>query len=158
MSKARPQIVNMNGGEVDGEFLARTDFEGYANRAEILENAFPRVLGGIEKAPGTRHLFSVPTSGSVVYERFRYSVDQTFVIMLEESKIRIIQGDGLIGVSSGSRNEGVWAEVTPPPPPPPPPPQPTPPPGGSFPEYPGFESPGNSYDPYDPYNGFYQTP
>ncbi len=158
MSKARPQIVNMNGGEVDGEFLARTDIDGYANRAEILENAFPRVLGGIEKAPGTRHLFRVPTSGLIVFERFRYSVDQTFVVMLEANKIRIIQEDGLISVSSGPRNEGAWAEITPPPPPPPPPPQPTPPPGGSFPEYPGFEPPGNSYDPYDPSFGLFRTP
>lgn len=144
MTKARPQIVNMNGGEIDGEMLARVDLEGYANRAAVLENAFPRVLGGIEKAPGTRHIARLTTAEEVVFERFRFSVDQAFVVVLQSGKLSLIQDDAPLLVSSGTRTEGTWASVSPPPPPPLPPPPPPPPSGGSFPSDPGF--------PPDPFN------
>jgi hypothetical protein len=147
VTKARPQILNLNGAEVDREAVARADIDSYANKAQIFENALPAVKGGMFRAPGTRFLAHTAAAAGIdqpsVLRAWRYARTQAFTLEITPGKIRIVFGTAYLitGGAEASFDAGGWGDASsgggttsetepdwsPPPPPLPPPP----PPGGA---------------------------
>jgi hypothetical protein len=106
MSKARPQILSLNGGEVDGEAIARSDLDSYANKAQVIENALLAVKGGLFRAPGTRFLgYTLHAAGDyqpTIVRTWRYSREQAFVLAIAPYAVRIIYDTGFIQTGLGA--------------------------------------------------------
>lgn len=134
MSKARPQVLSLNGGEVDRETIARSDLESYANKAQIVENALPAIKGGLFRAPGTRFLGRTIGDEPAIVRTWRFSRRQAFTLELTQEQMRILYGLGYVQVGGGDATFGAWADgssvgggtnpAAPTWPPPPPPPAP----------------------------------
>lgn len=146
MSRARPGYTSLNGGEVDEEFAARVDVDGYNARAAQMENFLPRVKGGLDRAPGTRYLGRTPDDAFAVLRSWRFSPTQAFVLEFTNGRLRVISGDGYITLGDADATLGDWTTPSPPPPPPAPPPPPPPPPTGPPPPPP----PPDAGDPWNP--------
>lgn len=143
MTKARPIIPSMNGGEVDRETIARSDMESYSNKAQVMENALPGLKGGMYRAPGSRFLGFTsqgPGEDSAVRVRtWRYARSQAFTVELAPGALRLMFGIGFVQVGGGDGDaDGAgWvddstggASTDPNAPPWQPPPEPLPPTGG----------------------------
>lgn len=112
MAKARPGYLSLNGGEIDEELLARADVESYVSRASVLENALPRVRGGIAKAPGTRHIAEFANQSIRLYP-FSFSVDQSFMLVFQPERLTIVQNDGLVEGGTIAAQPGSWGAASP---------------------------------------------
>lgn len=110
MAKARPGYLSLNGGEIDEELLSRADVESYTSRASVLENALPRVRGGIAKVPGTRHIGQLADAPWRLYP-FSFSVDQSFMLVFGQGTLEIIQGDGFVTAGTAVAQAGSWVET-----------------------------------------------
>ena len=151
MTRARPQILALNGGEVDGETIGRSDLESYANKAQVMENAVLSVKGGMFRAPGTRFIGRALSGAGAdlptVVRSWRFSRRQGFTLEIAPGGVRIVYGTGYVATGAAeatfaanwvddseggggtSEDEPTWPE----PPPPLDPPDPTEPdPGGQI--------------------------
>lgn len=96
--------VDFRGGMIDERLRRRTDLAGYYNSASLIENAVPTRAGGLRLRPGLVR-FSKDSLDTV--ERiipFTKSVDESYVILLEEKKATIygILSTGELGDVSGA--------------------------------------------------------
>lgn len=112
MTRARPFIPSLNGGEVDSEAIARSDLQNYANKAEIYENALPAVKGGWRRAPGSRFIGNSRNNGFCVLRPWRYSNAQAFVLEYTAGHVRVIQGTGFIQTGPGLGVIGAWVDAS----------------------------------------------
>lgn len=116
MTRARPQILSLNGGEVDHEIIARSDIDSYANKAQVFENAVPAVKGGFFRAPGTRFIGRTANSGgedlAAVVRTWRFSRQQSFTIELSPGLLRLVYGTGHVisGHVEGTFDAGGWVD------------------------------------------------
>lgn len=105
MTKARPQILSLNGGEVDGEAIARSDIDSYANKAQLMQNALLAIKGGLFRAPGTRFIGRTLRIGSEdapsVVRPWRFSRAQAFTSEIANGKVRIVYGVGYVQTGPG---------------------------------------------------------
>lgn len=116
MTKARPQVLSLNGGEVDRETIARSDIESYANKAQVFENALPGLKGGMWRAPGSRFIgFTYQGPGEDLacnIRTWRYSRAQAFTIELAPGALRLIYGTGFVqvGGANAEADAGGWVD------------------------------------------------
>lgn len=114
MAKARPQVLSLNGGEVDLEYDARADLENYQNKSVVFENALPAVKGGMFKAPGTRFIGRTPAGdGEDMFGVLRpwvFGTDQAFVIEFVEGSLRVVSGTGYIQTGLGASSIATWTD------------------------------------------------
>lgn len=117
MTKARPQVLALNGGEVDREVIARSDLESYANRAQVMENALPGLKGGMYRAPGSRFLgftIEAPGEDSPCYVRtWRYARSQAFTVEMSAGRMRLLFGIGFVQVGGGDADVSAgWVDAS----------------------------------------------
>lgn len=144
MSKARPQVLSLNGGEVDREVIARSEIDSYSNKAQIYVNALPAIKGGMFRGPGTRFIGrtlegALNEDMPAVVRPWRFSRRQAFTIEIGVGVLRLVYGVGYLQTGAGvavfdsgwadastlggssSETEPDWPDPPSPPPPPPPP-------------------------------------
>lgn len=107
MTRARPQVLSLNGGEVDDEIIARSDIDSYANKAAVYENAVPAVKGGLFRAPGTEFLARtmpgvVSEDMAAVVRSWRFSRSQAFTLEIGHTRMRFAYGSGYVQAGSGA--------------------------------------------------------
>lgn len=85
MSTLVPVKNAFNGGEVSPQVLARSDLPIYQHSVAQMQNWLPRPAGGMEKRPGSLHVWRFPDStkkGRLI--EFTYDRSKAFAILLQE--------------------------------------------------------------------------
>lgn len=118
MTKARPLMPSLNGGEVDGETIARSDIDSYSNKAAVYENALPVLKGGMIRAPGTREIgrcLSLGPNADVptIVRQWRFTRAQSFTMEITHKQLRIVFGGGYIQTAAGDGAFGAsWTDTS----------------------------------------------
>lgn len=108
MAKVRPQYLAFNRGELDSDTLARADLDTYHRGAEVMENITPLIQGGMAKAPGTRFIGEMASTG--VLRPFIVSETDRLALEMTDNKIRFVSGDGYVQVTSPAVTLGSWTD------------------------------------------------
>lgn len=101
-------IVSFVGGEIGAETMARVDLSLYASTAEVMENILPVMRGALVKAPGTEFIgeVSVADHDKAVVRPFVFNVDNTRVLEIVDSEIRIVDGNGYVTIIGAAATVG----------------------------------------------------
>lgn len=105
MPKQTVALQAFNRGIVSPRALARTDIKQIALAAETMVNWMPRVLGSMMLRPGFAYLGSSSADAKARYLPFVYSTDDTALIEVTDSNVRIWISDAV--VSRGSVSSAV---------------------------------------------------
>lgn len=89
MSRVKPELISFTGGEVSVRTLARADLDNYKRMAEVMENVFPDIQGGMSKAPGTIYVAAAPDPNAVL-RPFEFSINDNLVMVLSNAQFRLI--------------------------------------------------------------------
>ncbi|TXH47207.1 MAG: hypothetical protein E6Q97_27615 [Desulfurellales bacterium] len=103
-------LVSFNGGEIGKEAMARVDMDVYATCAEIMENVFPLLTGGMIKAPGTIVCDETPGSGVAIVRPFIYNVDDTLTLEFSDNALRVDLDGGTIQIEGALATVGSPAD------------------------------------------------
>lgn len=102
MPKENVALQAFNRGIVSPRALARTDIKQIALAAETMTNWMPRVLGSMMLRPGFGYLGSSRSDLAARYLPFIYSTDDTALIEITTSNVRIWIDDAVMTRSSVS--------------------------------------------------------
>lgn len=105
-------LVSFNGGEIGKEAMARVDLDVYSTCAEVMENIFPLLAGGMTKAPGTIVSDETPSSGVAIVRPFIYNVDDTLTLEFSDNIIRVDLDGGTVQVEGGAASVSTGADNT----------------------------------------------
>src|SRR3990167_10340 len=97
MPKASSIQTNLTAGELSPRMLGRVDVNKYANGAEQVQNFIVTPYGGAQRTPGT--MFIGEVRSSAVAARlipFQFSTSQTYMLELNNGKIRFYRNQGRI--------------------------------------------------------------
>ena len=95
--------------------LARTDLKRTALSAETMTNWIARVFGSMMLRPGTSHLGSSRTDSKALYLPFIFSTDDTALVEITDSNVRVWVSDALVtrgSVSSAITNGTFDSDIT----------------------------------------------
>jgi hypothetical protein len=113
--ETRPVLLGFNRGLVSKLALARVDLKRLALSAETFINWMPRVLGAMRLRPGTRYRQSTRNSAASRDLPFIFSTDDTAIVELTDSAMRVVI-DGLVvtrsSVSTAVTNGSFDADLT----------------------------------------------
>jgi hypothetical protein len=71
---------------------ARIDQSKYMTGCRVMENGYPLIYGGCERRPGTKYIVSQKDETAIArVEGFEYSVDDTYVLQMEDQCIRFLK-------------------------------------------------------------------
>lgn len=120
MARERTFLFALNGGMVSSLALARTDLQRMRLTAQEFHNCFPRVIGPLQFRQGTEYLGS--TNGDAVARQipFIFSVDDTAIIELADTSLRVIVDDAEVSrvavstsITNGNFSSGTgWTLTT----------------------------------------------
>jgi hypothetical protein len=96
MARATAIIHAFNHGEASVAGMARIDQERVRLDAETQENLFPHVVGKGQVRPGTQYLGNTASNNRARLIQFVKSIDETAVLELTDSKLRVWVGDALV--------------------------------------------------------------
>lgn len=85
------------GGEISPALRSRADLTKYSSGLALCENMFPRSQGGAYSRPGTRfigELFDSLKRARLI--PFSFNTDQTYILVFEDLKIRVIRDGGYV--------------------------------------------------------------
>lgn len=102
MARVDTSQVSFNAGEVSRLALARVDVEKLQFAAECQVNWLPHVLGPMMLRPGLKYLGSTKSDAAAKFIPFIFSNDDTALIELTDSHMRIWVDDALLTVASVS--------------------------------------------------------
>lgn len=108
MAKARPGLVNANGGEVSRRTLARADLQNYSRYAEEMENVFPELEGGFSKAPGTKYIGTA--AGAAVLRPFEFAESSNCLLELTATAMKIIVDEAYLTLEGADATLGAWSD------------------------------------------------
>lgn len=106
MPRAQAPVYALNGGEVDKSAVARLDLERMRFSSEIMENAFPFVIGKFQFRPGFE--FCAESLGDATNKRlieFVDDVDESYLLELSNQEMRILTDKDYV------RNNAVTATI-----------------------------------------------
>lgn len=106
MPRAQAPVYALNGGEVDKSAVARLDLERMRFSGEIMDNAFPFVIGKFQFRPGFERMqtsLGMATNKRLI--EFVDDVNTSFLIELSNEEARIIRNGVYV------QNEAVTATV-----------------------------------------------
>jgi hypothetical protein len=89
-------------GELSPALRSRADLAKYANGLALCENFIVRAQGGVYSRPGLRYVGELGDSssrGRLI--RFSFNVEQTYILVFEDLKVRVIKEGGYIEASAG---------------------------------------------------------
>ncbi len=110
MSESHIPFVTFNGGEIGGESMARVDLDVYASCAEIMENCWAIVQGALSKVPGSQLVDFTAAHGPAWLLPFVFNVDQTRGLLFTEAEVRIVDGDGVVQMDTGTVAVGNFSD------------------------------------------------
>lgn len=119
MAKSVTSLLAFNRGIVSKRGLARTDLTRMQLAAETQKNYVPRVLGSMMLRPGLQYIGASNDNAVSVYLPFFYGVDDTALVELADSAIRVWVDDALVSrvsvstaVANGSftSNANSWTD------------------------------------------------
>lgn len=102
--------TNFSTGELDPLLRARVDLGAYANALEEATNVVCQPQGGIRRRPGSKFLFSLPSSGAesaangVRLVEFEFSTDDSYMLCFTHNRMHIFKNEALITNINGSGN------------------------------------------------------
>lgn len=96
MAKKGRTLHSFNKGIVSRLGLSRTDIDKISVSAETQTNWMPRVLGSMMLRPGLGYLLTTKTNQLAKYLEFIYAVNDTSLIELTPSLMRIVTSDALV--------------------------------------------------------------
>jgi hypothetical protein len=102
-------LVNFNGGEIGGEAIARVDLEVYPTCCEVMENILPLMQGAMIKAPGSEYIGRTYLDSAAIVRPFIFSVDQTRVLEITDSRIDIVQDNAYVDIDGAAATIGTPA-------------------------------------------------
>ncbi|CAH0283458.1 hypothetical protein [Roseomonas sp. CECT 9278] len=86
-------------GELAPELLGRGDLRAFENGARRLRNVFIQPTGGVTRRPGLRHVLPLPGAARLV--PFEFNTEQTYVMVLTDGALRVLQGDAVVATLAG---------------------------------------------------------
>ena len=99
-----PQIIqrSFTSGEIAPSLRSRADFTKYMNGLRLCENFFVRAQGGVYSRPGYRFVGEQDDSSKVGrLIPFSFNTEQTYMLVFEHLKIRVVKDGGLVLVGAG---------------------------------------------------------
>lgn len=115
MGRENVALLAFNRGIISPLALARTDLKRTALSAETMTNWMPRVFGSMMLRPGTAHLGSTRSDTAANFLPFVFSTDDTALVEITDSNVRVWVSDALItrgSVSSATVNGNFDSNVT----------------------------------------------
>lgn len=115
MAKANVVLNKFNRGMVSPLALARVDLENLPFFAEEMINWYPRVLGSMSIRPGTEYISPTYTSAYAKHIPFVFSNDDTAIIELTDSLLRVRVDEAVItrsAVSTAVTNGNFTSNIT----------------------------------------------
>ena len=115
MPRENAALLAFNRGLVSPLALARTDLKRTALSAETMTNWMPRVLGSMMLRPGTEHLGTSRSDNKARFIPFVFSTDDTALIEVTDSNVRVWVDDDLVergSVSSAVSNDTFDSDLT----------------------------------------------
>lgn len=100
MAKVHAPLLSFNSGEVSKFALPRVDLAQMRLAAEQQVNWTPFVLGPMMLRPGTKYLLSTRSDAKAKYLPFIFANDDTALIELTDSHMRIIVSDAVLTAPS----------------------------------------------------------
>lgn len=101
---------SFTGGELAPSLRARADISKYSTGVALAENMFVRAQGGMYSRPGTKYICELDDSsaqGRLI--PFQFNTEQTYILIFENLKMRVIKDGALVLTGGGS----VYELVTP---------------------------------------------
>lgn len=86
-------------GELAPELLGRGDLRAFENGARRLRNVFIQPTGGVTRRPGLRHVLPLPGAARLI--PFEFNTEQTYVMVLTDGALRVLQGDAVVATLVG---------------------------------------------------------
>lgn len=85
------------GGEISPALRSRADLTKYTSGLALCKNMFPRSQGGVYSRPGTRFIGELDDSDKRArLIPFSFNTDQTYILVFEHLKIRVIRDGGYV--------------------------------------------------------------
>jgi len=100
-----PQVIqrNFTGGELAPAMRSRTDLAKYTNGVRFAENMFIRAQGGLYSRPGTKFIGEIyDSSAKARLIPFSFNTEQTYVLVFENLKMRVIKDGGFVLETAGT--------------------------------------------------------
>lgn len=99
--------TNFIAGEIDPLLRSRIDLQQYYAAVQRARNVTIQPQGGITRRPGGRYLFSLPASAAngVQMIEFEFSTSQTYVMVLVDKRLYIINNGALVTNINGTGND-----------------------------------------------------
>jgi hypothetical protein len=102
MARLHAPLQAFNRGEISKAALARVDVEKLRLAAESQVNWAPSATGSMMLRPGTQYLFSTRSDAACVGIPFVYGTNDTAILELTDSHMRVITSDALLTRASVS--------------------------------------------------------
>jgi hypothetical protein len=102
MARVHPNLQAFNRGEISKSALARVDIEKLRLAAESQVNWAPTATGSMMLRPGTQYLFSTRSDAACLGIPFIYGTNDTAILELTDSHLRVIVSDALLTRASVS--------------------------------------------------------
>jgi hypothetical protein len=102
MARVHPNFQAFNRGEISKSALARVDIEKLRLAAESQVNWAPSATGSMMLRPGTQYLFSTRSDAACLGIPFIYGTNDTAILELTDSHLRVITSDALLTRASVS--------------------------------------------------------
>jgi hypothetical protein len=99
-----PQPIqrSFTSGEISPSLQARADTVKYATGLNLCENFFVRAQGGVYSRPGFRFIGTLDDQDKVArLIPFSFNTEQTYILVFEHLKIRVIKDGGYVLVGAG---------------------------------------------------------
>lgn len=96
-----------NRGELDPALFGRTDWQSYFSGAKTMRNMVCRTQGGALKRGGTEFVVkSLDQSKPSVLIRFRFAVEQTYMLEFADRRFRVLKDGGVVLYPKGHAKAG----------------------------------------------------
>ena len=96
MARSKTELKTFNRGLISPLALARTDLERTTLSAAVMTNWMPRRLGSMMLRPGTKYIGATASNNAAKFIPFVYATDDTALIELTDSLMRVWVDDALI--------------------------------------------------------------
>ena len=94
---------SFTGGEIAPALRSRADLTKYTSGLALCQNMFPRSQGGVYSRPGTKFIGELDNSTKRArLIPFSFNTDQTYILVFEDQKMRVIRDGGYVLTGGGS--------------------------------------------------------
>lgn len=103
--------ASFTSGQLSKKLQARVDFAGYQTGLKLARNVIIHAEGGVSNRPGTHYIASVDYNDDVRMIPFRFSENDTYMLVFGDNKFHVFRNGAQVVYSSGG-SAGLPVEVT----------------------------------------------